>query len=193
MTIVSSLRRARKNAQLTLSEVAAPSGVGETNLSAIENARRDPSTATVQRIADTLGVTFVAVPVRGRSSAALAAAAITDAQTSGNPRLAYRNFIQFADDLAAVDPVTRVVLVAEEPERSGERWDDALAALVEYRLTQAAAPLPQWVRERTGDRKHTWEPQRSSVPLPVGADENLVPEPFRRRGVLIEESELVSA
>lgn len=192
MTIVSSLRRARKNARVTLAEVAVRSGVGETNLSAIENARRDPSTATVQRIADSLGVTFVAVPVRGRSSAASAAAAIADAQASGNPRLAYRNFIQLADDLAAVDPATRVVLAAEEPERSGGRWDDALAALVEYRLIQAGAPLPQWVHKRTGDHDHTWEPQRSSVPLPVGADEDLVPEPFRRRGVLIEENELVS-
>lgn len=193
MTIVDSLRRARRNADITLRDAAERSGVGATNLSAIEHARRTPTTDTAQRVADALGVTFVPVSVRGRTPAAVSAAAIAEADDSGDHRLAYRQFIQLADDLVAVDPVTRVVLSAEEPERTGKRWDDAVAALVEYRLTEVGAPLPDWVTRRQGNPDAPWEPQRSARPLAIHADPKQVPAPFRRRGILIEENELLSA
>ncbi len=193
MTIVDSLRRARRNAGINLRDAAQRSSVGVTNLSAIEHERRNPTTATAERVAGALGVTFVPVPVRGRTPAAISAAAIAAADDSGDHRLAYRQFIQLADDLIAVDPVTRVMLSAEEPERTGKRWDDAVAALVEYRLTEAGAPLPAWVTRRQGNANVTWEPQRSTRPLPIRADVEKVPDPFRRRGILIEENELLSA
>ena len=193
MTIVDSLRRARRNADVSLGDVAKRSGVGITNLSAIEHARRTPTTVTAERVADALGVTFVPVSVRGRTPVATSAAAIAEADDNGDHRLAYRQFIQLADDLIAVDPVTRVVLSAEEPERTGKRWDDAVAALVEYRLAEAGAPLPTWVTRRQGESNVTWEPQRSSRPLPIQADPEKVPDPFRRRGILIEANELLSA
>ena len=41
------------------------------------------------------------------------------AEDDGDHRLAYRRFIQLADDLAAVDPVTKVLLSAEEPDVTG--------------------------------------------------------------------------
>ncbi len=193
MTIVNSLRRARRRARVSLTEAATRSGVGITNLSAIENARRHPTTETAQRIADALGVTFVPVLARGRSTVAASADAIARAEDAGDHRLAYRQFIQLADDLAAVDPVTKVLLSAEEPDLTGRRWDDAVAALVEYRLVEAGAPLPGWVTERGGDADEPWEPQRAAVPLPFPADITAVAEPFLRRGVLIEENELASA
>lgn len=193
MTIVNSLRRARRLARVSLSDVATRSGVGATNLSAIENARRHPTTETAQRIADAIGVTFVPVLARGRSSAATSADAIARAESAGDHRLAYRQFIQLADDLAAVDPVTRVLLSAEQPDLIGSRWDDAVAALVEYRLAEAGAPLPSWVAERRGDATELWEPQRAAVPLPFPAEVTAVAEPFLRRGILIEANELASA
>ncbi|WP_417564388.1 hypothetical protein [Microbacterium sp.] len=119
--------------------------------------------------------------------------AIARAEAVGNHRLAYRQFIQLADDLAAVDAVTKVLLSAEEPDLTGTRWDDAVAALVEYRLAEAGAPVPGWVAERRGDADERWEPQRAALPLPFPADITAVPEPFLRRGVLIEENELASA
>ena len=193
MTIVNSLRRARRRARISLTEAATRSGVGITNLSAIENARRHPTTETAQRIADALGVTFVPVVARGRTTAAASADAIAQAEDAGDHRLAYRQFIQLADDLAAVDAVTKVLLSAEEPDLTGTRWDDAVAALVEYRLVEAGAPLPGWVSERRGDAHDPWEPQRAAVPLPFPADITAVAAPFLRRGVLIEENELASA
>ena len=193
MTIVNSLRRARRRSHVTLRDAATRSGVGITNLSAIENERRHPTTETVSRIANALGVTFVPVIARGRSTAAASSDAIAQAENAGDHRLAYRQFIQLADDLAAVDPVTKVLLSAEEPDLTGERWDDAVAALVEYRLAQAGAPIPAWVTARQGEPDAPWEPQRSAVPLPFPADITAVAEPFLRRGVLIEENELESA
>lgn len=193
MTIVNSLRRARRRSHVTLRDAATRSGVGITNLSAIENERRHPTTETVSRIANALGVTFVPVIARGRSTAAASSDAIAQAENAGDHRLAYRQFIQLADDLAAVDPVTKVLLSAEEPDLTGERWDDAVAALVEYRLAQAGAPIPAWVTARQGEPAAPWEPQRSAVPLPFPADITAVAEPFLRRGVLIEENELESA
>lgn len=193
VTIVSSLRRARRRARVSLSDAATRSGVGITNLSAIENDRRHPTTETAQRIADALGVAFVPVIARGRSTAVASVDAIAQAEAVGDHRLAYRQFIQFADDLAAVDPVTRVLLSAEEPDLTGTRWDDAVAALVEYRLVEAGAPLPRWISERGGDPHDPWEPQRAAVSLPFPADVTAVAEPFLRRGVHIEENELASA
>lgn len=192
MTLAKSLRWARRRSTVSLRDAATLSGVGITNLSAIENDRRDPTTLTVQRIADALGVTFVPVIARGRSSAAVSARAIARADVAGDVRLAYRQFIQFADDLAAVDPATRVALAYEEPEETGLRWDDAVAALVEYRLSQVNAPLPSWVLARRGDDADPWEPQRSTVPFPFPIDSDDVAEPFRRRGINIEANELES-
>ncbi|WP_197053013.1 helix-turn-helix domain-containing protein [Microbacterium hominis] len=193
MTIVDSLRRARRRERLSLRTVADRSGIGITNLSAIENARRDPTTATAQRIADALGLTFVPVFVRGRTSAAATSDAVARAEAAGDDRLSYREFIQLADDLASVDGVTRVLLAAEEPVRTETRWDDAIAALVEFRLSEAGAPVPQWVIDRQGSADEPWEPRRAALPLPFPVDISAVAEPFLRRGVLIEKNELQSA
>ncbi|WP_221583762.1 helix-turn-helix domain-containing protein [Microbacterium sp. G2-8] len=193
MTLTASLRRARIRSGETLRDVARRAGVAAPNLSTIERGRRDPTSATVQRVAQALGVSFVPVASRGRASAAEALPLIAAAHERGEHRLAYRSFIQLADDLAVADAVTRVLLSAEPPEPSETRWDDAVAALVEYRLVSLHAPVPAWVRENTGDAEHPWEPQRAEVPLPFPVDEAEVAEPFQRRGVMIEANELDSA
>ncbi|QEW04643.1 hypothetical protein [Microbacterium lushaniae] len=128
--------------------------------------------------------------MRGRSSAAEIAAELSKAVARGNGRLAYRLLIQLADDLRAVDAAGRVVLAAEEPPNVG-RWSDAIAGIVELRLREAGAPLPDWVVASIGDPNDLWEPDRG-VKLPWGADLKLVPEPLSRRGVAIEASELES-
>ena len=110
-----------------------------------------------------------------------------------DPRLAYRQFIQLADDLAAVDPVTKVLLSAEEPDVTGRRWDDAVAAL-------SNTVCPKWEPRCLAGSPTVGGPQTNrgshsagSAPLPFAADVTAVAEPFLRRGVLIEENELESA
>lgn len=192
MSIARSLRRARRRSGASLRTIASRSGVGAGNLSAIENGHRDPTTSTVDRLAFAIGIELIPVATQGRSSAARAAEEIVEAESLGQFPVAYRRFIQLADDLASADPVTRVLLSAEEPDQSTSRWLDAIAALLELRLNQASAPIPSWVTTRVGDPDTVWEPQRSARPLPVSADRTQVPWEFLRRGIAIEEGELAS-
>jgi len=192
MSIATSLRRARRHSGESLRSVASRAGVGAGNLSAIENGRRDPTTSTVDRIAFAVGIEFIPVATQGRTPAARAADQIAEAEERGEFPLAYRRFIQLADDLAAVDPVTRVLLAAEAPAESSSRWLDAVAALVELRLREVSAPVPSWVVDRAGDSGAVWEPQRGARPLPVSAQLDDVPPEFLRRGVAIERGELAS-
>lgn len=192
MSIAQSLRRARKRSGMSLRSVAVRSGIAFSNLSAIENGRRDPTTSTVDKFAAAVGIDWVPFATQGRTPAARASEEITDAEAHGQFAQAYRRFLQLADDLASADAVTRVLLSAEEPGKSPSRWLDAIAALLEVRLREASAPIPQWVRERAGDPDTVWEPQRSARPLPLSADRTQVPPEFLRRGIAIESGELVS-
>lgn len=193
MTLATSLRRARKHSGATLRSVAERSGIAPSNLSAIENGRRDPTTSTVDRLAFAIGVEWVPVATHGRSPAARAAEEITSAEADGKFAQAYRRFLQLGDDLASADPVTRVLLAAERPDDSPSRWLDAIAALLEVRLNEASAPIPAWVTERAGHPDAVWEPQRSSRTVPLSADREEVPPEFLRRGIAIERGELISA
>lgn len=193
MSITNSLRRARKRSGASLRNVASRTGIGAGNLSAIENGHRNPTTSTVENLASAIGIELIPAALHGRTPAARAAGEITDAEARGQFPLAYRRFVQLADDLASADPVTRVLLAAEEPEDSSSRWLDAIAALLEVRLREASAPLPAWVTARTGNPDSVWEPQRGARPLPVSADRTQVPPEFLRRGVAIEQGELLSA
>lgn len=191
MSIATSLRRVRVNSGVSLRRAAAASGVGASSLSNIESGRREPTSGTVERIAETLGVRVAVIPRVDRLTAADAAEAIaTYADTE--PAAAYRAFLQLADDLAAADPYERFLLTIEEPRRLGNRWDDAIAALVELRLPKGS--LPPWTTMHDVAHLHTvWEPQRTPFPLPALTDLSTAPESFRRRGIAISTGELESA
>jgi len=191
--LTDSLRRARGNAGLSLREVSKLAGIAASNLSTIENGRRDPTSATVERIAVAVGVEFLAVPLRGRVTAAGALAAIVAAEDAADPAGAYRTYLQLAADLAGATAFERVLMTAEEPQPTTSRWRDAVAGLVEWRLQQVAGPVAPWALQSSGADAAAWQPQRTPFVLTVEIDEGLVPEPLRRRGILVEEGELESA
>lgn len=184
------LRRARANSSLSLRTLAQLTGIAPSNLSVIENGRRDPTATTAERVARALGVELVALNTKGRITAAAAADAIAEA---ASPQVAYRSFLQLANDLAAASPFDRIVLVAEQPGLTNTRWDDAIAGLVEWLLHKVQAPIPEWVFDRPGDGGARWEPQRTDTLIAVHADIRRAPEPLRRRGVAIEAEELTAA
>jgi len=184
------LQRARTNSSLTLRALAKRTGIAPANLSVIENGHRDPTATTAERVARALGVELVALNTKGRVTAAAAADAIKQAPS---PQIAYRAFLQLANDLAAASAFDRVILAAEQPGATNTRWDDAIAGLVEWLLEQEHAPVPDWVNDRPGDADTPWEPQRTNTPLALHADIRLAPEPLRRRGVAIEAQELIAA
>lgn len=191
MSIATSLRRVRLNSGVSLRRAATASGVGASSLSNIESGRREPTSGTVERIAETLGVRVAIIPRVDRLTAADTTETIAS-YADAEPTAAYRAFLQLANDLAAADPYERFLLTVEEPRRLGNRWDDAIAALVELRLPKGSAPPWASARdEATG--QDVWEPQRTRFPLPALTDLSEAPEPFRRRSIAISADELESA
>ena len=130
--------------------------------------------------------------LRGRQTAAAVAesCATHEAQGGAGHAIAYRQLLQFAADLRAVSDAGRVALAADEPDETAGRWKDAVAALIEHRFAARRIPLPAWVEACAGHPDDPWEPQRDEIPLWFPADLAEVAEPFLRRGVLIEASEL---
>lgn len=111
-------------------------------------------------------------------------------EAEGAEESAYRAFIQLNNELADSSATTQLVLSYTPPRRITPEWDAALAGLIEWRLRQKDTPIPEWVEENTGlDVGH--RPPWPSIRL-IDPDINLVPGPFRRRGIWIEEGELDS-
>ncbi len=191
MSIATSLRRARLNSGVSLRRTATAAGVGASSLSNIESGRREPTSGTVERIAETLGVRVAVIPRVDRLNAADAAETIAT-YADEEPATAYRAFLQLADDLAAATPYEQFLLTVEEPRRLGNRWDDAIAALVELRLPEGSVP-PWATGDDTAPSKSVWEPQRTRFGLTDLTDLSDAPEPFSRRGIAIAAGELESA
>lgn len=111
------------------------------------------------------------------------------AQEHGEHAVAYRAFLTLAADLSQASNEELEELVVDAPEVAG-RWKDAVAALIEHRFAARRIPLPAWVESCDGQPDDPWEPQRDATPLWFPVNLAAVPEPFVRRGVLIEASEL---
>ena len=193
MTIQSSLKRARVRARLSLSDAAKKSGIQRSNIAAIENGRRDPTASTIEKIANAARVRLVPVTNDGRTTVAEASTALGEAVRQNNVRRAYRVLVQVADDLTTADPAGRFVLAIEPPAHINPQWDAALAGVTEWRLSQAQLPLPRWVVDEHGNRDWDWTPPLSEATASIPVDLDNVPEPLRKRGVLIEADELASA
>lgn len=189
MPVVEGLRRARAASGLSLSDVAARSGIALSNLSTIEHARREPTAATIDRLASALGVTLVPVATGGKMTVAEAATLLRTAVVGGDSRLAYRIVVQVSDDLASASPFARALLAAESPALIDAPWDGFLAAVVEWRLAEVRLPAPEWALASAGVPSQPWQPPGSVLP----ARPDHVAEPFARRGILVEVDELVSA
>lgn len=190
MTISTLSRAARQSRGISQSALAASSGHHAANVSAIESGHRIPRVDTLDRLLRSSGARLTISPTP-RTTALEAAADVRLALRDGDTSRAFRAWLAFNDDLAAESPTHRVVLSAFPPSSTGSAlYDSAFAALVEHRLSEVGAPLPEWVHSVTA----------LPVPLVLSNSRYLsadtfgaVPEPFRRRGVLIDELSLQSA
>jgi transcriptional regulator with XRE-family HTH domain len=183
-------RSARAASGLTQSELAIRSGIAGSSLSLIEHGKREPTVATLDALLRATRHTVVTVPTV-RSDAARIASEIGAALTNSDDAVAFRRFLQLADNLAAEHGATRVGLALTEPAPTGsEQWDAAIAALCEFRLNADALPVPGWVTTRAGRPTTPWAPRTSDYDIP--ADPTRVPSVFLRRGILIEAETLES-
>lgn len=183
-------RSARAASGLTQSELAIRSGIAGSSLSLIEHGKREPTVATLDALLRATRHTVVTVPTV-RSDAARIASEIGAAIANSDDALAFRRFLQLADNLAAERGATRVGLTLTEPAPTGsEQWDAAIAALCEFRLEADALPAPDWIITRAGHPDTLWAPHTSDYDIP--ADPTRVPSAFLRRGILIEAATLES-
>ena len=189
MHVVAALRRARTTSRVSLGLLSDQTGIAKPNLSAIERARREPTSSTIDRITSALGVTLVPVQTAGRNTVAEASEHVAAALGAGDTARAYRAVLQISDDLHSADPYLRALLAAEPPTATGTGWDAFIAAVTEWRLTQARLPAPDWTQTASSDPVHVWAPPGAIIE----ARPDHVAEPFRRRGVLVEAGELASA
>ncbi len=181
-----SVRRARGLPQAV---VAARAGEAVPNLSIIENGRRSPSAAKLDRILRASGARLLPAPTT-RAGALEASADIRRSVLSNDQQGAFRAWLSYNDALAAEDAVNRVVLSAFPPEPTGSAlYDAALAAVTEFRLAESSAPIPAWVDETAGLDDPEILADSSYV---RSVDPNLVAAPFLRRGVLFDQSSLAS-
>jgi hypothetical protein len=137
---------------------------------------------------------MVAATPTARSDAAHIAAEIGAILAGGaiaREAVAFRRFLQLADNLAAAHGAGRIGLTLTEPAPTGSpNWDAAIAAVCEQRLNAESLPIPGWINARAGDSSAFWAPRTSAYDIP--ADSAQVPPEFFRRGILIEAATLES-
>lgn len=187
MNIVEQIATVRRQRRITASRVAERTGLRTSNLYAIEHGRRSPTADTLEKAAEGAGLRVLAVDVEGNP---IAADFVDEIAAAPDDETAYRAWLQLANVLARSAPVTQLLLAAVEPRSVNPDWDAAISGLVEWRLRQKNTPLPAWVQRPTKTVSGNWAPW-PGIRI-VDADPDLVPEPLRRRGVLVEEGELES-
>ncbi|MGM7666217.1 helix-turn-helix domain-containing protein [Microbacterium sp. A93] len=189
MRIGLSLRRAREREGVSLRQASIRAVVTPSSLSLIENGLRDPTATTVERLAASFGLRVVPLSwPTGHVAVADVAEAISDALERDDEPHAYRALLELSNIFDGLGPFERVLIAIEAPLRITPHWDAAIAGVVEWKLVQGSAPLPQWVKDCLGTPDEDWQPRR--VKFPIALEVHDVPEPLRRRGVHVGAAEL---
>ena len=186
------LRTAREAARLSQRALAAKAGVTQPAIAAVEGGAKG---ATVDRVSHLLAdLSFRIAPIPSTRPAAWEVACDLRVRLStGDEPGAFREIIQFNDDLAASPADIRVALCVTPPASTGSRVYDALvAAVVEYQLDSAGLPRPSWLEQ---EARSTLDDPWDAEPVPaLRAQARLATPPaFARRGVFVSRDELLSA
>ncbi|WP_448720611.1 helix-turn-helix domain-containing protein [Microbacterium natoriense] len=189
--LIDQLLRLRHRRGLPATLLGVRTGIDTSAIYAFEHRRRDPRVSTAEAWARGLGARLIAVDTHGRASAAETAAQIRHHLRDGNRDAAAQALLQLASTLQVCDVLALAALTIDEPEPQGDGWTWAIAGLVEYVTARRGIPTPRWATETTGDPTARWSPWATELADLVDVDK--VPEPLRRRGVLIEAGELDSA
>ena len=189
MTIATLSEAARRSRGVSQTALSQSSHHFAANISAIESGRRVPRVDTLDRLLRASGARLTISPTLG-TAALEVAAEIRVALRAGDSSGAFRAWLAFNDDLAIETPTNRVVLTAFAPATTGDAlYDAAIAALVEYRLAEVTAPLPVWLASAPVLAEPTVLTDSRYI---TANDLGVVPEPFLRRGVLIDVDSLQS-
>ena len=191
MNIAATLvRSARCAAGLTQKGVAARTRIAQPNVSRLESGSHGASTETVDRLVRASGFRLTVLPGVGLDVIG-ASDEVRSALAGGDEDRAYRFVIQLADDLASLHGAERVAACVAPPVPSDdERFDAFIAGVVETRLDAEHLPHPVWL-EHIAPLTNPWWVDHYTAGLDWVAAST--PPPLRRRGVLIDAAELISA
>jgi transcriptional regulator with XRE-family HTH domain len=181
------VREARRGGGLTQRALGVKAGVTQPALAAIERSDHDTLVKSLERLIGAAGYGLFLLPTTS-SAVASWADYIHESLRKENHggRIAFRALIGLSDQLAAAAGPLRVALCVAPPAPCGEaRYDAALAALADYHLAKDGLPIPDWVHDPARSLDEPWE----ATPYTEISE---VPLAFRRRGVLLAESELAS-
>lgn len=148
----------RKRRGFSQSEVASHTGISTSAISACENGRREPGTATLEKLAGAIGLRVLLIDVGRASPVAEHASVLAAALRAGDADLAFATLRTISVELQYASPSEMVVLSYQQPAAIDPQWDAAIAGVVEWRLQQAAAPIPMWVTECRRDPADAWAP-----------------------------------
>ncbi|MHB1783815.1 MAG: helix-turn-helix domain-containing protein [Acidimicrobiales bacterium] len=185
------LRAARRQAGLTLRDVARAAGTSESNVSAYERGSKRPSAATSERLHAALAV--------GRTSPIHANTLLTVPAAAASLRFGLRRSWATVDLLRIVRELVSnaawvktdadVAAFFARPSTTGdERWDAMLAGVVENLSLKTGRPVPEWT---AGHALHQLWFVGSVAALDAYALAHTPPS-LRVRGVVVDEESLES-
>lgn len=184
MRLVDELKDARHQRSRSQRDVARRAGMSQPALAALEAGRGNPTLDTLERWARALDLELAALP-RERDPLVDVATALADADDA----LAFRLGLELLDRLREMGAKEFEQVVSRASRTNSERYDALIGAVVEQVCLERGSDVPTWCAEPVAS------PIWWVSPLPSARRHALAtcPAPFRARGIMIDESDLMRA
>lgn len=181
------VRTARRSSGLSQRDLAERAKVFASAVADVERCAHDPGSAALERLLGAAGYRLCALPTSSSPVAAWADFIYRELRSKrASQKVAFRALIGLSDELSAATKPLRVALCVTEPAPCGdERYDAALAGLVEHHLAKDGLPIPEWVDQPWRTLAEPWKAS-------VYTDLSEVPEALADHGVWLAEADLAS-
>lgn len=181
------LRTARRGSGLTQRALAGRARVCGSAIADVERSAHDPGTGSLEHLLEATGHRLCALPTSSYPVAVWADSIYRELGSErSSHKVAFRALIGLSDELAAATKPLRVALcVAVPPPCGDERYDAAIAGLVEHYLTKDRLPVPEWVDQPSRTLTEKWEAS-------LYAERSEIPDALARHGVWLSEADLAS-
>lgn len=184
MSIIDHLKDVRQRSARSQRDVARLSGMSQPALAALEAGRGNPTLDTLERWARALDLELTALP-RPYDPMVEVATALSDADDP----LAFRLGLELLDRLREMGEEELTDAISHAPRTSSERYEALIAAVVELVCIERSISPPAWCAEPIAS------PMWWISPLPSARRHALAtcPAPFRARGIMIDEVDVMRA
>ncbi len=181
------VRTARRGSGLSQRDLAGRARVSRSAVADVERSAHDPGSESLERLLEAAGHRLFALPTTSSPVAGWADFIYRELRSARRSHaMAFRALIGLSDELAAATRPMRVALCVAVPAPCGdERYDAAIAGLVEHYLTKDRLPVPDWVNQPGFILAEPWQ----ASPY---ADRSEVPKALARHGVWLAEEDLAS-